>query len=129
MAGRVLDRRVLRAQADQAEREAAAPDSPVVGDGPAPASKGKAKTKAKAKGTAVPKVRKPRAKKAPPRLFARWGVFDAGMKQVAVFDYNQRAAAEEKVAQLLGKQKGTYFLQVVKEPMPEPAPAEVVSAG
>jgi hypothetical protein len=128
MAGRVLDRRVLRAQADQAEREAAAPDSPVVvGDGPAPATKGKAK--AKAKGTAAPKARKPRAKKAPPRLFARWGVFDAGMKQVAVFDYNQRAAAEEKVAQLLGKQKGTYFLQVVKEPMPEPAPAEVVSAG
>jgi hypothetical protein len=46
------------------------------------------------------------------------------MKQVALFDYNQRAAAEEKVAALLAKQKGIYFLKLVKEPMPEPAPAE-----
>jgi hypothetical protein len=45
------------------------------------------------------------------------------MKQVAIFDYNQRAAAEEKLAALLGRQKGLYFLQLVKEPMPEPAPA------
>jgi hypothetical protein len=57
-------------------------------------------------------------------MCARWGVFDAAMKQVAIFDYNQRAAAEEKVAALLAKQKGIYFLQLVKEPMPEPAPAE-----
>jgi hypothetical protein len=51
------------------------------------------------------------------------------MKQVAVFEYNQRAAADEKLAQLLAKQKGTYFLQIVKEPMPEPAPADAADAG
>ena len=30
-----------------------------------------------------------------------------------------RIAAEEKVADLLAKKKGSYFLQIVKEPMPE----------
>jgi hypothetical protein len=65
-------------------------------------------------------VRKARPKKAPPRLRARWGVFDLGMKQVAVFDYNQRAAADEKLAHLNERKKGFYFLQLVKEPMPEP---------
>jgi hypothetical protein len=117
MARRILDRRELREQADEAERrEAAVPDS--AGSGAvAPAEPVKAKKLAAAKG------RKPRPKKAPPRLCARWGVFDAAMKQVAIFDYNQRAAAEEKLAGLLARQKGPYFLQIVKEPMPQPAPA------
>jgi hypothetical protein len=47
------------------------------------------------------------------------------MKEVALFDYNQRAAAEQKLAALLGKQKGLYFLQIVKQPMPDEAPAGV----
>ena len=42
------------------------------------------------------------------------------MKQVAIFDYNQCAAADEKVADLLLKRKSLFFLQIVKEPMPEP---------
>jgi hypothetical protein len=123
MVRRILDRRELREQADEAQRrEAAVPDS--AGSGAAaPAEAVKASKLAAAKG------RKPRPKKVPPRLCARWGVFDAAMKQVAIFDYNQRAAAEEKVAGLLARQKGTYFLQVVKEPMPEPTPAEVPDAG
>jgi hypothetical protein len=36
-------------------------------------------------------------------LRARWGVFDTGMRQVAIFDYNQRAAADKKLAELLAK--------------------------
>ena len=55
---------------------------------------------------------------------ARWGVFDSGMKQVAIFDYNQRAAADQKVADLTAKKNGTFFLQVVKEAMPDAIPAE-----
>ncbi|HEY7153118.1 MAG TPA: hypothetical protein VH575_04065 [Gemmataceae bacterium] len=47
------------------------------------------------------------------------------MKEVEVFDYNQRAAAEEKLASLLGKQKGLYFIQIVKQPMPEQARVSV----
>ena len=114
MAGRTLNRRELRKQADQAEQPgAAAPDA---GGAPEPTRK-----KARAKAPAVPKVRKARAKKAPPRMRARWGVFDASMKQVAIFDYNRRAAAEEKAAELAAKKNGTFFLQMVKEPMPESA--------
>ena len=42
------------------------------------------------------------------------------MKQVGIFDYNRRTAADEKVADLLLKRKSLFFLQIVKEPMPEP---------
>jgi hypothetical protein len=120
MAGRILNRRELREQADQAERQAA--------DGETPASDQAAPKGAKAKKPTASRARKPRPKKAPTRMVARWGVFDGGLKRVAVFDYNQRAAAEQKLADLLGKQKGPYCLQIVKEPMPEPG-ATVVSAG
>ena len=44
------------------------------------------------------------------------------MKQLAIFDYNQRPAAEEKVKELAAKKNGTFFIQMIKEPMPEPAP-------
>jgi hypothetical protein len=114
MARRILNRHALREQAEQAERSAALASDPAQVAGP-PDKPPKAKT------PAASKVRKTRAKKAPPRLRARWGVFDAGMKQVAIFDYNQRAAADEKLADLLAKKKGIHFLQIVKEPMPEPA--------
>jgi hypothetical protein len=110
MAGRLRNRRELRAQAEQAEQlESLSPKE----DG--------------AKAPAAPKVKKPRSKKAPPRLRARWGVFDAGMKQVAIFDYNQRTAADKKLADLLAKKKGSHFLQIVKEPMPEPGPVVAAS--
>jgi hypothetical protein len=113
MAGRILNRRELRRQADQAE--GAVPETP---DAEAPAPK-----KAKAKAAAAPKVKKPRKQKAPVRLCARWGVFDGSMKQVAIFNYNQRTAADARLAELLARNKGLYFLQIVKEPMPEPTPA------
>jgi len=115
MAGRILNRRELRKQADQAGQTEPVDQETTV---EAPAGK-----KAKAK-TAAARAKKPAKKKAPPRLRVRWGVFDGGMKQVAVFDYNQRAAAEEKLAALLARNKGTHFLQIVKEPMPELVPAE-----
>jgi hypothetical protein len=44
------------------------------------------------------------------------------MKQVAIFDYHQRAAADRKVIELNNRQKGNFFLQMVKEPMPDPLP-------
>jgi hypothetical protein len=107
-ARRTLNRRELRKQADQAaaETQAAAP----VEEAPGKSAKSK---------PAAPKVKKPRKKKEPPRLCARWGVFDSSMKQVAVFNYNQRDEADRKVADLMSKKNTTYFLQIVKEPMPE----------
>jgi hypothetical protein len=112
---------MLREQADQAAREAA--DQGGLTPGKAVAKGNKAN-----KSTA-PRGRTSRAKKAPPRMCARWGVFDGGMKRVAIFDYNQRAAAEEKLADLLGKQKGTYCIQIVKEPITETEGAAVPRAG
>jgi hypothetical protein len=85
-----------------------------------------AATPRKGKAKAVAKVRKPCAKKASPRLRARWGVFDGTMRQVAVFDCNQRAA-DDKFADLRSKRKGPYFLQIVKEPMPEPSPDAAIA--
>src|SRR5262245_52092164 len=109
MANRTLNRRKFREQV-----ETAAPA------GPATAADVPDRKKARAKAPTAPRVRKTRAKKAPPRMFARWGVFDLGMKPVAIFDYNQRAAADKKLADLNTRKKDGYFLQIVKGPMPEP---------
>jgi hypothetical protein len=109
MAGRTRNIRELRAQAEQAERLAAE------------AAAGAKKAEAKA--PAAPRVKKARKPKVPPRLRARWGVFDGGMRQVAIFDYNQRAAAQAKLDDLVARKKGLHFLQIVKEAMAEPAPA------
>jgi hypothetical protein len=40
---------------------------------------------------------------------------------VATFAYNERAAAELKLASLNEKKAGRHFLQVIKEPMAAPA--------
>jgi hypothetical protein len=108
MASRILNRRELREPGEALQ--AAAAEVPDGADAPR-----------KRQATATAKVRKPRAKKVPPRLRARWGVFDGGMKLVSIFDYNQRAAADDKLAELRARHKGLYFVQMVKEPMPEPA--------
>jgi hypothetical protein len=115
MAGRILNRRELRQQAEQAEQ----PEQPAADVAAAP------KKRVRAKAPAAARPKKARPKKVPPRMRARWGVFDGGMKQLAVFDYNRRAEAEEQVANLLTHKKGAYFLQLVKEPMPELQPTEI----
>jgi hypothetical protein len=149
MAGRILNRRELRKQADEAEArespqdpEAADEDDEVddTGDAGGDEDEGSgagtedgaddeaprpAKKPAKAEAPAA-KARKP---KVAPRMRARWGVFDASMKQVAIFDHNQRAAADQKAAELAARKNGTFFLQLVKEPMPEPAPGDAPSPG
>jgi hypothetical protein len=109
MAGRTRNRLELRKQAEQAEAVAAETPNPE-----APVKKPKKTTT----------TRKPRAPKTPPRMQARWGVFDSGLRQVAVFDFNQRDAAEAKVADLVARNKGLHFLQIVKEPIPEKPESE-----
>jgi hypothetical protein len=118
MARRVLNRRELRKAADQADQ---APEEQEV---KAPSKRGKKAQAGGGETTAAPKVKRPRKKKEPPRLCARWGVFDASMKQVAIFDYNQLAEANQKIAELAAKKSAIYFLQLVKEPMAEPTPKE-----
>jgi hypothetical protein len=116
MAGRTLNRRALREHNDEAERAD-------IEEGDEDAERAPAKKPRVKKTPGTPKPRKPRAKKLPPRLRARWGIFDGSMKQVAIFDFNQRAAADDKLAELLCKK--LHFLQIVKEPILEP----VVDAG
>ena len=122
MAGRILNRHELRKQIDKAEQSEAVVSDPT-------AAVAAPKKAAKRKASTAPKVRKPRKPKAPPRMRALWCIYDGGMKEVALFDYTQRAAAEEKLAALLGKQKGVYFLHIVKQPMPDAAPAGAPSVG
>jgi hypothetical protein len=111
MARRTLNRRYLREVADQAQADTSGLARP------------KEPTKAKVKKSPAP-GRKSRAKKAPPRMCAHWGIFDAGMKQVAIFNYNQRNAADAMLADLLARKKSPHFLQIVKLPMPEAVPFE-----
>lgn len=115
MASRIMNRRELRKQSDHAEQAEAAVNGTAA-----------VKVKKKAKEVGPPKVRKPRKKKEPVRMCAHWAVYDGGMKQVAIFDYNQRGAADQKLAELSTK-KGTYFLQIVKQPMPQPEPEPVTA--
>ena len=132
MAKRTLDRRRLREDADAAaateeavsdQTEAAADDGDSDDeDGEAKPKKKPAKPKVK-KAPAAPRVRKPRPKKPPPVRFARWGVFDGTMKQVASFGYSQRPAADAKLADLVANRKGMFFLQLVKEAAPAAEPA------
>jgi hypothetical protein len=109
MAKRVLNRRQLRSDAEQAARTEPTPQAEVPAEAAAPAAK-------------APRKR-PSRKKEPARLRARWGVFNNAMKQVAIYDYNQRGEAEQKLADLNARKTGEHFLQIVKEPMPAlPAP-------
>jgi hypothetical protein len=121
MTSRLLNRRELRKQHDEVEQSAQVDQTSAAGV--VVPRKGR-----KAKAPAVPRVKKPRKKKEPVRRIARWGVFDVSMKQVAIFDFWQRAEADQKVAELKAKKNAFFFLQIVKEPMPEPAPAEGAAA-
>jgi hypothetical protein len=107
MAKRILNRRQLRDEADQAAQAASPPSEPV----------------AKVKAPKAPRKPRPKKVKEPERLRAFWGVFDNNMKRVAIFNYNQRAEADRKVADLNVKKAGQFFLQLVKEPMVVPAAA------
>jgi hypothetical protein len=119
MAKRVLNRRQLRDDADAAAKaEAEAPTTEAVADG-APVKKKAAPRK---KAAAGPRPKRVPKKKDPVKMRARWAVFDGGMKQIAVFDYNDRGAADQKLADMNAKKSGAYFLQLVKEPMPVPPP-------
>jgi hypothetical protein len=48
-----------------------------------------------------------------------WGVFDNNNQQVATFPYAEKAAAEQKKAELNEKGKSVFFLQPVNEPIVE----------
>ena len=81
----------------------------------------KVKTEADEKKKApVKKKRKSRTKAAEVirrKLF--WGVFNHAMKRVALYEFNQRKAAEKRAAELSPEGKPPHFVQKVKEDIVE----------
>ncbi|HUR54188.1 MAG TPA: hypothetical protein VMZ71_08660 [Gemmataceae bacterium] len=79
------------------------------------------KKKAKAKPKKVAAVKKPAVKRtrAPKevRQKAIWVVFDNASKRVGTFAYNQKEDAEALLASKIEEKKGTFYLNLVKEPL------------
>ena len=67
------------------------------------------------------KAKKPSRKKAAKeaRMKAYWGVFNQGMKRLAMFEYSDRKAAEKKAAELMQSSRASHFIQLVKEAITE----------
>ena len=104
MARKILNRKELREESEAAERTTK--------------TKKKAVKTEKATGAVKKKAtkRKSRAKTAKEvRLKAFWGVFNQGMKRVALYEYSQRKQADKKAADLSGSAKTPHFVQPVKE--------------
>lgn len=126
MPPRTLNRRALRDQNDAAE--AVDSDDEIEGeeeDAPKPRVRKKKSNTAKTKAPAKPRARK-KVSKVPSRMFARWAVFDNGLKRVALFEYTDRAGADAKLAHIRASKTGTFFVALVKDPYDPPAePASV----
>ena len=75
-------------------------------DGEAPAKK---KAKRKSRKKAPEDIRK--------KVF--WGVFNHAMKRVALYEFNQRKAAEKRAKELSPEGKPPHFVQKVKEEITE----------
>lgn len=128
MAGRVLSRRKLRDEHDlgtRIEEETARGDESPGPEAGVKKPRVRKATAAKAKPVKVKAPPKPRARKkavkVPPRMFARWAVCDGGMKRVAVFGYKDRVGADARLAEMVERKPGAYFLLLVKDPYDPPA--------
>lgn len=89
------------------------------------ASNGTTKKKTAKKKAAKKKTTRRTKVKAPQRKRLVWAVLSGSMKEEARFPYDQRKDAEKKLEQLRAKAtKKMYFIQPVKEPLPD-APAAV----
>lgn len=118
MARKVVNRKELRAQADAAEargKKAASKEKT------AKAPKEKAVKEKKAKEPKKPGEKKTTRKKVAKetRLKAYWGVFNQGMKRLALFEYADKKAAEKKVQELIASSRAHHFVQLVKEAISE----------
>ena len=101
MARKILNRKVLRQEAEAAE------------------AAGKDKKAGATEATKKPK-RKSRAKEpVEVRLKLLWGVFNASMKRVALYEFTQRKQAEQKAADLSQGGKQQHVVLKVKEPVVE----------
>jgi hypothetical protein len=138
MARRILNRKELRADYDEAERRKSADDEDVEEEGeeeedeeeeeageseseagdeeeeeeapaPKPKKKAPAKPKAKSRSRAAKVV----------RMRVIWGVFNNSNQQVASYDYPKKQDAVAHAAKLTADKKSTHFVQPVKEAIEE----------
>ena len=81
------------------------------------------KVKAEKKTTAAPKRKKTTkrktAKNKEVRLKLFWGVFTQSLRRVALFDFQDKKAAEAKAEELSQSQGSPHFVQKVKEVIEE----------
>ncbi|MBI3862027.1 MAG: hypothetical protein HY290_09035 [Planctomycetia bacterium] len=112
MAKRTRNIRELREQADAAEKQEKSSGEGAAAD--------KKKTK-------EPKKKAPKAKRSKAKVVVRkrlvWGVFSSSMKEEGRFPFADREGAEARAVELAAKHKRTYFVQPIKEPLPEKEPA------
>ena len=116
MARKVVNRKELRAQADAAEAR-----GKTKAGSKEKAAKEKAPKEKKAKEPKKVGEKKPSRKKVAKeaRMKAYWGVFNSGMKRLALFEYADKKAAEKKVQELIGSSRAHHFVQLVKEAISE----------
>jgi hypothetical protein len=87
-----------------------------------------AKTAKKKRVTRKKTTKKKRTKeKVAERRRLVWGVFSGSMKEEARFPYDQLSEAEDRVEKLRAKSKKLYFIQPIKEPIPEDEKSETAA--
>ena len=69
------------------------------------------------------KARRKKKTAADIRMKVFWGVFNHSMKRVALYEFNQRKAAEKRAKELTDSGKPPHFVQKVKEEVQEEAEA------
>lgn len=112
---------VAAREGDEAEVEEVEEEEEESDDGDDDEGGKKKKAKAKAKPKKAPAAKKPATKRtrAPKevRQKAIWVVFDNASKRVGTFAFNQKDDAEALLASKQEEKKGTFYLNLVKEPM------------
>jgi hypothetical protein len=104
MARKVVNRKELREEFEAAERAGIETEAEPKKK---PAARAPAKRKSRAKEPVDVRM----------RVF--WGVFNQAMKPVAMFEHNQKKAAEKKAAALTQSGKTPHFVQKVKQVIDE----------
>ncbi len=117
MARKVVNRKELRAQNDAAEAREKTKKAPKEKASKEKTPKAKKEKVAKDPTKAKKPSRKKTAKEA--RMKAYWGVYNQGMKRLAMFEYSDKKAAEKKAADLMASSRTNHFIQLVKEAITE----------
>ena len=120
-----------REEGDEEEVEEEAEEEPDVDaesdadEGDGDGEEGKKKKKAakkkpvkKASTTGKPATKRTRAAKEVRRK-AVWIVYDNASKKIDTFPFNQKAEAEALLAKKIEEKKGTFYINLVKEPIEE----------